>query len=299
MKGAPWNWAKAVARTCRALRRASLLGAGVLIAVVLPGPASLSAAQSAAPIAGEADSYFLSDPAQHVARRAPTEGDGNRGPVQVVPLLGVPAAASGAGAGATDPLTDNSGAAPGKSPAPDLVFDGLSNIQGYIPPDPVGDVGPSHYIQMTNATKVAIFNENGTPALPPFDLGSLWPSGNCAVPDDGDPQVLWDSLAGRWVLLQFTVDTAPRGLCIAVSQTADPTGSWHLYQFTTPAFPDYPKIGVWPTGYYVATSSGSPNQYYAHALNRTKLLAGDATAELVSFGGQANMMLPADVDGTA
>ena len=109
-----------------------------------------------------------------------------------MPLLGLPAAASGAGAGATDPLTDNSGAAPGKSPAPDLVFDGLSNIQGNIPPDPVGDVGPDHYIQMVNATKVAIFNKSGA-ALPPFDLGALWPASNLPARRRRS-QVLYDPL---------------------------------------------------------------------------------------------------------
>lgn len=291
--------AKAEARTCRGLMRALLLGLVALIAVALAGPVSFAAAQSAAPIAGEADSYFLSDPVREVASEPPAAGDGEGGPVRAVPLQGVPAAAGDAGAAASDPLKDQ-GAAPGKTPAPDLVFDGLSSSQfefPAVPPDTVGDVGPSHYIQMVNATKVAIFNKNGTAALPPFDLGALWPSGNCAVPDDGDPQVLWDSLAGRWVLLQFALDSAPGDLCIAVSQTGDPTGSWHLYQFTTPAFPDYPKIGVWPTGYYVGTNGGG--NYYAHALNRTKMLAGDATAELVNFGGQQNMMLPADVDGTA
>jgi len=293
--------ARGVVRGSRGLMRPLLLGAAAAIVVALAGTASLAAAQSAAPISSEADSYFLSDPVREVVSEPPAVGDGEREPVRVVPLRGVPAAAGGAGAAASDPLKDK-GAAPGKTPAPDLVFDGLSHSDNEfpgLPPDTVGDVGPSHYIQMTNATNVAIFNKNGTLALPPFDLGSLWPSGDCAVPDDGDPQVLWDSLAGRWVLLQFALDSAPEGLCIAVSQTADPTGSWHLYQFTMPAFPDYPKIGVWPTGYYVGTNSGFPNQYYAHALNRTKMLAGDSTAELVSFGGQPNMMLPADVDGTA
>jgi hypothetical protein len=136
--------------------------------VALAGTASLAAAQSAAPIAGEADSYVLSDPVREVASEPPAVGDGERGPVRVVPLQGVPAAADGAGAAASDPLKDK-GAAPGKTPAPDLIFDGLSTSDNEfpgLPPDTVGDVGPSHYIQMTNATKVAIFNKNGTPALP-------------------------------------------------------------------------------------------------------------------------------------
>ena len=36
---------------------------------------------------------------------------------------------------------------------------------------------------------------------------------------------------------------------------ADPVaGGWYLYGFPTPGFPDYPKIGVWPDGYYMSSN---------------------------------------------
>ena len=184
--------------------------------------------------------------------------------------------------------------APGLSPAPDLVFDGTGNPQGCgfcSPPDTTGDVGPNNYIQMVNSTKVAIYDKAGVLQTPAFDLSTLFTSGVCSTTDDGDPQVVFDSLADRWVLSQFAAN--PDSLCFAVSTTADPLGNYYLYEFTMPAFPDYFKVGVWPTGYYVSTNEAT---YSAYALDRAKMLVGDP-ATAVGVAGETNFMLPADVDG--
>ena len=60
-----------------------------------------------------------------------------------------------------DPLVGRS-AGTRASPPVLLSFDGMGNpasCGGCSPPDTVGDVGPNHYIQMTNATKVSIYNK--------------------------------------------------------------------------------------------------------------------------------------------
>ena len=182
-----------------------------------------------------------------------------------------------------------------RTPAPDLVFDGTANpfaCGGCAPPDTTGDVGPDHYIQMVNSTKVAIYNKSGSLLRPAFDLSTLFTSGVCSTFNRGDPQVLYDPLANRWVLSQFT----PRGtntLCFAVSQTPDPLGAYYLYAFATPDFPDYFKVGVWPDGYYVSSNEST---YTAYALDRAQMLVG-LPATAVRVPGQTNMLLPADVDG--
>ncbi len=205
-------------------------------------------------------------------------------------------AARGTSAGdrGADPLADGRGAN-GRTPATNLTFDGVGNPEacaGCLPPDTTGDVGPNHYIQMVNATKVAIFNKSGTAVSAPFDLSTLFPAttGSCSTSDAGDPQVLYDPMANRWVLAQFQLDNR---LCFAVSQTADPTGSYFTYGFVTAEFPDYFKLGVWPTGYYVSTNEST---YKAYAFDRTAMLAGDP-ATSISFSGETNFLMPADVDG--
>jgi hypothetical protein len=190
-----------------------------------------------------------------------------------------------------DPLIGE--AAPGRTPDRDLIFNGTPNpfaCGGCSPPDTIGDVGPNHYIQMVNATKVAIHNKAGTLLRSRFDLGTLWPSGPCTA-NAGDPVVLYDEIANRWLLSQFAT---PSHLCFAISQTANPLGSYHLYTFNVGSFPDYFKVGVWHNGYYV---SANESTYTAYAFNRAKMLAGNPTAESIKFTGQTNFLLPADVDG--
>jgi hypothetical protein len=195
-----------------------------------------------------------------------------------------------------DPLLALQEAAPAAQPdgfdTPIFNFDG----QGYTflnPPDTVGDVGKDHYIQMINATRVAIYDKNtGALVIPAFSLSAL---GGCAT-SDGDPIVLYDQLADRWFLSEFGPGNS---LCTYVSQTPDPTGAYYSYQFNTPSFPDYPKYGVWPDAYYATTNESSPAIY---AMNRVAMLAGaPATSQRFTAPGLAGFsfeaLTPADLDG--
>jgi hypothetical protein len=183
---------------------------------------------------------------------------------------------------------------------PLLNFDG-QDFTGVNPPDTVGDVGTLHYIQATNSTagsRLVIYDKAGSPVAGPFALDSLG-AGDCAF-GLGDPIVLYDELADRWLLSEFS--QIANQLCVYVSRSADPvTGGWYNYAFATPNFPDYPKYAVWPDAYYVTSNESSPAIY---ALERTRMLAGQpATLQrftappLEGFGFQA--LTPADVDGPA
>lgn len=227
-------------------------------------------------------------------------GGGSRGPTasRVNPLVGTRAEARAQRprAAVRDPLIrDNRAGAAVRTPEAGLVFDGGANpaaCLGCTPPDPTGDVGPHDYVQIVNSTKVSIFDKTGTLRRPAFDLSALFTSGPCSRYDYGDPQVLYDPMADRWLLSQFT----PRGtnsLCFAVSQTPDPLGAYYLYEFPTPDFPDYFKVGAWPTGYYVGTNETT---YAAYAFDRTSMLAGKP-ATGVRVPGETNLLMPADVDG--
>ncbi len=179
-----------------------------------------------------------------------------------------------------------------QSPAPLLTFDGQGNDTCLCsPPDTVGDVGPNHYVQVVNATGVAIYNKSGQ-LLPgyPKDLSSLFAGGDCAVSNNGDPVVLYDSMADRWLLAQFSLGN---GVCVAISQTPDPTGAYFGYEFITPDFPDYLKFGVWPDGYYMSTNEST---YAAYAFDRRRMLQGLPSTS-IRFDGVSNFMLPSDVDG--
>ena len=109
-----------------------------------------------------------------------------------------------AGEGLADPLLDRGRAPAAATIVVDVNVAGTS-YTGATPPDTVGDVGPAHYVQAVNFTRIAIFDKSGL-LLPgyPIDLSSLAPSGPCSTDPLGDPIVLYDQLANRWFLQEFT-----------------------------------------------------------------------------------------------
>ncbi|MFM9950723.1 MAG: T9SS type A sorting domain-containing protein [Saprospiraceae bacterium] len=136
------------------------------------------------------------------------------------------------------------------------------------PSDPSLDAGPNHVIQMINASSGArfqVFDKAGTSLSGPnqFDAFFGLPGGK------GDPIVLYDQLANRWFMSEFSA--AGNLFMIAISTTPDPLGTWFTYTFTAPNFPDYPKYSIWPDGYFITTNETTPAIY---ALDRTQMLAG-------------------------
>jgi len=198
------------------------------------------------------------------------------------------------------------------APAPIANFDGVTNISGVLPPDTNGDVGPNHYMQWVNLS-FAIYSKTGTLLYGPAAGNTIWSGfgGVCQTRNDGDPIVLYDHLADRWMVSQFAVPGGSSGYhqCIAVSQTPDPTGAWYRYDFlySSTNMNDYPHFGVWPDGYYMtvhefANASTWAGQGVA-VFERNQMLQG-LPARMVKFNlysTDPNMggMLPSDLDGPA
>ena len=200
-----------------------------------------------------------------------------------------------------DPLAGRRG--PGtRTPSPDQSFEGIGNIQGVLPPDTEGAVGPNHYVQVVNDS-FAIYDKSGNLLAGPVATNSLWSGfgGPCETDNSGDAIFLYDQEADRFVLSQFAVASNHQSVCFAVSQTADPTGSYYLYEVVTPRFPDYYKVGVWPdasnNAYFFGTNSGFQGQYDVFAIDRQNMLAGATARSVQFFQSFANLMMPADLDG--
>ena len=79
-------------------------------------------------------------------------------------------------------------------------------FSGVFPPDPSGDVGGGYYVQSINASGGAtyvVYNTiDGTIAAGPFSLEGLGSGGACAS-GNGDPVILFDQIASRWLLPSF------------------------------------------------------------------------------------------------
>ncbi len=196
-------------------------------------------------------------------------------------------------------------------PAPTQSFNGPSNLSGASPPDPVGDVGPTQYVAMSNLS-FAVYSKTGTLLYGPAANNTLWSGfgGDCETSNDGDPIVLYDQLADRWLLSQFTAGGPEFFNCVALSVTGDATGSYYRWAFSTgPNFPDYPKYGVWRDAYYISTREFAPDDSFAgvgaYAIDRGEMLAGKADPQVISFlvppgvtpYNVGDGLLPADIDG--
>jgi hypothetical protein len=180
-------------------------------------------------------------------------------------------------------------------PGPLLTFEGIGDTCGCQPSDSEGDVGPNHYIEAINES-FKIFDKSGNTLSGPTTYNSFFasltgtPCGSNQ--NDGDPYVLYDQQADRWMITDFAFPSFPGSSfweCIAVSQTNDPvSGGWFFYALQDdPANPtwfgDYPKLAIWNDG-------GTQNAYFlmknlfasftefdgvrAYALDRASMLSG-------------------------
>ncbi len=178
------------------------------------------------------------------------------------------------------------------------------------PPDTNGAVGPNHYVQVVNGG-IAIWNKQGQVVSASAEIKSLFTgyvgtnAGNgCAARNDGDPVVLYDQMADRWFITQFSlpnVNGGPNYQCVAVSKTGDPAGTYWLYDFRYSAFNDYGKFGVWPDAYLATFNmfggGGGPASDLC-AYDRVSMLSGmPATQQCFQQRGGVFGVLPVSVDG--
>jgi hypothetical protein len=195
------------------------------------------------------------------------------------------------------------------TPVVGTSFEGLGAGQlGFTvnsaPPDTNGAVGATQYVQWVNESFAIFSKTTGALISGPTAGNTLWSGfgGGCQTNNDGDPVVLYDKLAQRWIFSQFSVSTTPFLQCVAVSTTSDATGTYNRYSFQYNNFDDYPKMGVWPDGYYETFNMFNGNTFVgsdACAYNRTAMLAGQSATQICfQQGSSVGGLLPSDLDGT-
>jgi hypothetical protein len=195
-------------------------------------------------------------------------------------------------------------------PGPIISFDGHSNLCGCSPPDPNGAVGPNHVVTMANL-HFQIFDRAGVSLFGPAANNTLWAGfgGDCQTDNSGDPVVIYDQLADRWMLTQFTASGPTYFECVALSTTNDPTGTYYRWAISTGInLPDYPKAGMWPDAYYFSTREFANGSTFvgvgAYALDRAQALIGNPDVIVISFLAPPSPayvvgdgLLPSDLDG--
>jgi hypothetical protein len=201
-----------------------------------------------------------------------------------------------------------------EAPAIGFDFPGVPQ-SGAVPPDTNGSVGLTQFV-MTANVRYQVWSLNrvtktATSILGPVAINTLWLGfgGPCETQNAGDPIVLYDKFADRWLISQFTTGISGGSYfqCVALSTTGDATGTYNRWAFAVPGgiFGDYPHFGVWPDAYYMmahgfssASASGTYIAGLFAAMDRPRMLAGNpaATWQVILDPNEGGHM-PADLDG--
>lgn len=203
-----------------------------------------------------------------------------------------------------DPVIQDSDESPATLPVTlGFNFDGPDGAQSgnVIPPDTNGAVGDKQFFLITNFAFQIFDKTTGKSETAPALIHTIWNGfgGQCGTEDGGDPVVLYDKMANRWMVEQLEYFSSYQ-ICMAVSQTDDATGKYNLYAFTfANGLTDYPKLGIWPDAYYLAFNFFGPGDGEPCAMDRTTMINGGSNPTLICFTPNSSDMgfLPSDVDG--
>ena len=185
---------------------------------------------------------------------------------------------------------------------PILNVEGIDNVQGYRAADPNGDIGKDHYIQTINA-QFGVFDRQGNTIYGPVDYQSIFESfpGPWSDLNWCDPVIIYDHLADRWAFttMSFNPNLSLYYEMVAVSVSSDPLGEYYCYAYQFENLNDYPKMSMWPNGYYITYNIFEPgginSWQYLYSLvtvvDREAMLAGAPEATMVQFQVETPDML--------
>lgn len=130
---------------------------------------------------------------------------------------------------------------------------------GTLPPDTMGAVGTTQYVQTINGG-YGIFDKKTGQTLGLASRNGFWAALG-QTGSGGDPRILFDSTRNRWITLAFGANV--KDINIAVSDTDDALGGWKAARFEglAPAVPgavtiaDYPTLAMDNTAVYIGTNN--------------------------------------------
>lgn len=189
-------------------------------------------------------------------------------------------------------------------------FDGANmNESGFVPPDSNGAVGPTQILVGVNG-RIKVFDRNGSlgPLNTTMDVFFNSVRNGSGV---SDPQVRYDRLSGRWIVIGITTVSSNNRIVIAVSSgsTITGSGSFTFFQFQqnlpSPSgnnnqFADYCSLGVDANALYIGCNmfNGSFNTT-GWVIKKTSVL-GAGPIEVTAFrnllSGGVGVFAPRGVD---
>jgi hypothetical protein len=170
-------------------------------------------------------------------------------------------------------------------------FNGISSNETACfcsPPDGAIAASPSYVIGAVN-TAFKIWNPQGGLVGPAFELSALFSvNSTCLSTSDifgalSDPFVEYDKASGRFILgaISFDILTYDSAICIAVTLSGNPTGTWAIYAFhvdaSTSTLFDFPHLGIGSDALYTTgnlfPNGGNFSGVRVYAFNKAQMYA--------------------------
>jgi len=164
-----------------------------------------------------------------------------------------------------------------------------------LPPDASLGVSTNHIVELING-RFTVFRRPTLGRLETMTDLAFWQNAGITFPSGvlpTDPRVVFDTASARW--FASMVDTPPTSnrFMLAVSASADPTGTWHATAFPADPingdFADFPTFGLDANGVYLCgdlfQSDNSPIGSTLVAIPKNDLLGTSLSIEgMTSFG---------------
>jgi hypothetical protein len=163
-------------------------------------------------------------------------------------------------------------------------FAGAADEGGGVPPDLQGAAGPEHLLTMLNTTFVAQRKNDGA-VVKTWSPSEFWApvaAGDLLF----DPRLVFDALAGRWIAVMATEGvTVPPAVLLAVSETADPTGTWRFQKLPAGGndYAEFPLLGfngrwIVVTSNLISGSTGYLSGSAIWAIEKSAILSGGVSS---------------------
>lgn len=139
-------------------------------------------------------------------------------------------------------------------------YDGASFGRNFIPPDTMGAVGKTQYMETTNGAYAVFDKATGARTSLVSDVAFWSAAGQTGA--NGDSRVMYNAAADRWIAISFGASASD--IQIAVSDTSNALGPWKSTKFTGysgfgfGATADYPTLALDGNAVYIGTNDFAP-----------------------------------------
>lgn len=133
---------------------------------------------------------------------------------------------------------------------------------GFIPPDTMGAVGTTTFVELING-RYSVYDKSAGTVLQSSNLFQFWANAGVVINGSSpyDPRVLYDPSSTRWYAAAADSPCFPscaNNFLLAVSKTSDPTQGWTGFKISSDStkqhFVDFPTLGFNRDGVYVSAN---------------------------------------------